>query len=193
MVGVLMEHQFRKVVQASKHFLHSPPAIAIEQTVFAQLEATLDCTLIRVKDAERTEYWHVPFDEFDKKKFAVSRGGFGAQWALTLDRWDVFDSEMNLIRARVKDPAPMSAQTYEEKKQQCDEALKGFKWQVGNADHISLSHDVGKLNKLYEFVETGRREKKREPSKRKIEDITRLQSSIIWRVEQIKNKNESNS
>lgn len=166
-VGQTVDGEFRKRVHRSKHFLHTPPAIAIEAEVFDKMDAEEFISLIRVKDEELLEYLETPFDTFKKYKFTVERGGFGKQYALTLEWWDVKDSTGLLLKARrmqqeekVNSAADQSAR--------CDALIRqGFKPEMYNMEHKALADKIGKLYRFRKY---------KTPPKG---DIDRLEKSII--------------
>lgn len=167
-VGQTVDGEFRKRVHRSKHFLHTPPAIAIEADVFDQLGAEF-IDLIRVKDEERIEYWETPYDIFNRHKFRVERGGFGAQYALTLEWWDIHDSEGNLTRPRRQEVVEKKLDEAEQTKK-CDELLAHFKPEFGNQAHIDLAKRAKQLNQL-------RGHKK--PNKKEIDRIEKIIISTL--------------
>lgn len=170
-VGQSVDGEFRKKVHRSKHFLRTPPAIAIEAEVFDKLDAEEFISLIRVKDEELLEYWETPFDTFKKFKFPVERGGFGKQYALTLEWWDVKDSTGLLLQPRRME-SQEKINTAEEQSARCDALIrKGFKPEMFNQAHIALGQRIGQLQRLRKY---------KKPPK---SDIDRLEKGIISSLE----------
>lgn len=170
-IGQTVDGEFRKRVYRSKHFLHTPPAICIEADVFDQL-GTEFITLIRVREDERMEYWETPYEVFDKYKIVVDRG-FGRQYALPLGWWDVHDKDGNLIRARQMERKE-AEKTSEDIVESVREAVKGFRPEFGNDNHIHFLKTVARF-------EAEARKKK--PSKKELE---RMGKSIISSVQNYK-------
>jgi hypothetical protein len=86
-VGTVEGQTFVKCVQASRHFLRTPPAIAIDSGVVRELKA-LGVQQVRVIDLESSKVYVAPLQYFDDHGITVNRG-HGEQRALLLDQWQV--------------------------------------------------------------------------------------------------------
>lgn len=86
-VGDVSNGVFRKVVSASKHFLYSPRAIALDVDSIRQAKAA-GAVGILVTDRETGREYSCDFGHFDRFSFELDRG-HGRQRALVLDRWVV--------------------------------------------------------------------------------------------------------
>ena len=104
MVGELIDGVFEKTISRNRHFLRTPPAIAIDKEIFDQLT---DCSLIRIHEIERYERWETPYETFKNKSMALDRG-FGLQLALTFPHWNVYAKDGSLIHKQRRDkPIPL--------------------------------------------------------------------------------------
>lgn len=78
-------HTWRKAVRASRHFLRTPPAIAVDA---ADLEAAegAGAVELEITDTESGAIYWVPLAAFRQHCFRFDRG-FGIQLGLPLERW----------------------------------------------------------------------------------------------------------
>jgi hypothetical protein len=86
-VGCLEGSKFIKFVIASRHKLRYPPAWAIDADIF-DTEIKPNCINIVVIDKETGTKYHASVSTFDKMKGELDRG-FGRQYFLTLNNWQV--------------------------------------------------------------------------------------------------------
>lgn len=90
-VGFVRGDTFTKRVQASRHFLRKPPAIAfdVQSLITAQ---RLGATRVEVTDTESGRVYRVQLETIRARGVRVNRG-FGDQLALLLHEWNISDSE----------------------------------------------------------------------------------------------------
>jgi len=86
-IGYLEDNRFIKTVSGSKHMLRTPKAWAIDAWAFDN-EVKPNATAIAVVDKETDNEYHASVDTFDKLKGVLDRG-FGRQYYLTLNNWNV--------------------------------------------------------------------------------------------------------
>lgn len=86
MIGGIVGDVFRKHVDASKHFLRRPPAIAFDREVLTQARAE-GAQIAEVIDREGGQTYRAPIARIFGKGFSVNRGS-GAQIALALNDWN---------------------------------------------------------------------------------------------------------
>jgi len=86
-IGYLEDHTFVKPVLGSKHRLRCPPAWAIDAEAFDR-EVKPNATKIVVRDRETGLEYHCLVEVFDRLKAELDRG-FGKQYFLTLNHWEV--------------------------------------------------------------------------------------------------------
>lgn len=86
-IGYLQDHTFIKPVLGSKHRLKRPPAWAIDAEAFDR-EVEPNATKIVVRDRETGLEYHCLVEVFDRLKAELDRG-FGRQYFLTLNHWEV--------------------------------------------------------------------------------------------------------
>ena len=86
MIGGLVGNVFRKHVDASKHFLRQPPAIAFDLSTLADAKEQ-GAELVEVVDRESGKTYRATVARIWKRGFSVNRGA-GAQIALALNEWN---------------------------------------------------------------------------------------------------------
>jgi len=86
-IGYLEDHTFIKPVLGSKHRLRRPLAWAIDAEAFDR-EVKPNATKIVVRDRETGLEYHCLVEVFDRLKAELDRG-FGRQYFLTLNHWEV--------------------------------------------------------------------------------------------------------
>ena len=86
-IGYLQNHTFVKPVTGSKHQLRCPPAWAVDAEAFDR-EVKPNVTELVVIDRETGLEYHCPVEAFDRLKGELDRG-FGRQYFLTLNHWEV--------------------------------------------------------------------------------------------------------
>ena len=84
--GTIDGETFVKRVVGSKHRLRQPPAWSIQAEVYARIRHQV--TSIVVLDAETGTEYRTSVETFDKHKGELDRG-FGKQYYLTLNHWQV--------------------------------------------------------------------------------------------------------
>jgi len=84
-IGFIHDKKFIKIVRKSKHFLHTPPAIGIDQEVF-QRTIVDQCDNIFVLDREGKDVYSTSVENFLKHAIYLNRG-FGGQLALPMHLW----------------------------------------------------------------------------------------------------------
>ena len=89
-VGYLEANKFIKPVISSKHQLRQPPAWAIDAEAFDR-EVKPNASEIIVIDKETGIEYHASVETFDRLKGELNRG-FGRQYYLTLEHWQVEDN-----------------------------------------------------------------------------------------------------
>jgi hypothetical protein len=89
-VGTIENNTFTKSVTASKHQLRCPPAWAIDAKAFDN-EIKPYADEIVIIDKESDTKYHTPVETFDTLKRELNRG-FGRQYFLTLNHWQVEDN-----------------------------------------------------------------------------------------------------
>ena len=89
-IGYLEDHTFIKPARGSKHRLRCPPAWAIDAEAFDS-EVKPNATEIIVVDKESGIEYHCKVETFDRLKGELDRG-FGRQYFLTLNHWEVRDN-----------------------------------------------------------------------------------------------------
>ncbi|MBM3130961.1 MAG: hypothetical protein FJ009_20325 [Chloroflexi bacterium] len=85
-IGGITGDVFHKTVQASKHFLHTPPAIAFDLDVIAQAKAN-GARFVEVLDSETGRVFRATIDRVWKRGFTFERK-HGRQIGLALDQWN---------------------------------------------------------------------------------------------------------
>ncbi len=86
-IGYVRGQTFHKNIVGSKHLLRSPKAIAFDRSTLADAERAGAVTAHVVDDESRTIY-RASIADIWTHGFSVNRG-YGAQVALSLDRWAV--------------------------------------------------------------------------------------------------------
>jgi hypothetical protein len=86
-IGFLEGNKFIKYVQGSKHRLRCPSAWALQAEVFDSV-IKLNAAEIIVIDKETNIEYRCSVEVFDKHKGVLDRG-FGKQYFLTLNQWEV--------------------------------------------------------------------------------------------------------
>ena len=86
----------RKRIQASRHFLRQPPAIAFDLCVLAEAER-LGASQVEVLDRESGCIYAAPLWAFERWGLRLDRG-FGRQAALRLERWAVSGPGQPVVR-----------------------------------------------------------------------------------------------
>ena len=102
-VGQVENGVFSKTVEASKHFLQKPPAICFD---LASLDTAqnLGATRVVVKDKETGKIYQSSISYIQFHGFTLNRG-YGAQIALSLDRWMKHnDEQLVLIPEVINEP-----------------------------------------------------------------------------------------
>ena len=89
-IGYLKSEIFFKSVFGSKHQLKCPPAWCIDSEAFDK-EIKHCATEIVVIDKETGVKYHTSVETFDRLKGELNRG-FGRQYFLTLNHWQVEDN-----------------------------------------------------------------------------------------------------
>jgi hypothetical protein len=84
-IGSIHDRKFIKVVRKSKHFLHTPPAIGIDQEVFQRIIAD-QCDNIFILEMEAKDVYSSSVEYFLKHAIYLNRG-FGGQLALPMHLW----------------------------------------------------------------------------------------------------------
>lgn len=84
-IGFIHDRKFIKVVRKSKHFLHTPPAIGIDQYIF-QTHIADECDIIVILDREEKAVYTTSVEAFGRYAMTLDRG-FGTQRALTMNHW----------------------------------------------------------------------------------------------------------
>ena len=84
-VGNVKGDTLNKIVDSSKHFLRTPPAIAFDELALSKAEE-LGATKIKVKDKLTGITYHSTIDAVRSRGFAFNRG-FGSQVGLALSEW----------------------------------------------------------------------------------------------------------
>jgi len=103
-VGHIVERDgvrlFRKQVDSRRHRLHSPPAYALEEGTLAKLAAAR-VQVIEVREMDTGRVLRAPLRAFAEQGLPVRRGGFEAQVALPLARWQVDDPRQGVLFGEV--------------------------------------------------------------------------------------------
>ncbi|MFC2017882.1 hypothetical protein ACFLTQ_01075 [Chloroflexota bacterium] len=89
-IGHLEGNKFIKTVSGSKHMLRQPRAWAVDAEVFDN-EVIPNATEIIIKDREGCQEYHASIETFDRLKGQLDRG-FGRQYYLTLNHWQIYDN-----------------------------------------------------------------------------------------------------
>lgn len=84
-IGVIHNRKFIKVVRKSRHFLHAPPAIGIDQEVF-QRTIVDQCDNIFILEMEAKDVYSSSVEYFLQHAIYINRG-FGGQLALPMHLW----------------------------------------------------------------------------------------------------------
>lgn len=84
-IGAVENGVFSKRVNASKHFLRKPPAIAIDAEILAQLQG-LGVERVLVQDTDSGCTFEAALSAFEQRGIRISRG-YGEQVALPLHLW----------------------------------------------------------------------------------------------------------
>jgi hypothetical protein len=84
-IGKICGETFRKIVRASKHFLHTPPAIANDLDALAQAKER-GARVCEVVDRETGHTYRASIARIWENGFSVNRG-HNAQIALALNEW----------------------------------------------------------------------------------------------------------
>lgn len=83
--GYLLQGCFYKALNRSQHFLHSPPAVAIDESIYrASIEPA--CERIVVLEREKEDVLEVSVATFTQHCFRLNRG-HGTQLGLGLKWW----------------------------------------------------------------------------------------------------------
>ena len=85
-IGKICGETFRKIVRASKHFLHTPPAIANDLDALAQARDA-GARVCEIVDRETGTTYRASIARIWEKGFSVNRG-HNAQIALALNEWN---------------------------------------------------------------------------------------------------------
>ena len=99
-VGRIDGDTLKKTVDADKHFLRCPPAIAFELDSLRQVRAE-GVQWAEVTDKKNRRIYRASVDAILKVGREMERGGFERQIYLTLDRWQV-----RAVGQPVPDPKP---------------------------------------------------------------------------------------
>lgn len=86
-VGTIAGQVLRKSVDASRHFLRTPPAIAWDLSALEQARQN-GTTHCEVRDRESGRLYIARLESFFAKGFRVERG-YGQQLGLPLNQWEV--------------------------------------------------------------------------------------------------------
>lgn len=84
-IGNVEGDTLHKIVDSSKHFLRTPPAIAFDELALSKAEE-LGATKIKVKDKLTGITYHSTIEAVRSRGFAFNRG-FGSQVGLALSEW----------------------------------------------------------------------------------------------------------
>lgn len=84
-IGYVQNGVFTKSVQASKHFLRRPRAIAFDVSTLHDAEQA-GARRVEVKDTETGRVYQLPLSTVWAKGWRFNRG-FGEQWGVHLDHW----------------------------------------------------------------------------------------------------------
>jgi hypothetical protein len=84
-IGNVEGDTLNKIVDSSKHFLRTPPAIAFDELALSKAEE-LGATKIKVKDKLTGITYHSTIEAVRSRGFAFNRG-FGSQVGLALSEW----------------------------------------------------------------------------------------------------------
>lgn len=95
-VGSLQGNTFTKRVKGSKHQLRKPPAWCISKEAFSQ-EILPNVARIVVEDTENRRYYECSTQTFETHSFEIQRGSYEPQLALTLNFWQVSNTEYNQL------------------------------------------------------------------------------------------------
>lgn len=90
-----------KTVTGSRHFLRTPPGIAIDTAVLEQGKRA-GCQYTEVKDKETGTVYRAKLATIDAHGFPVCRG-FGHQTALAFAYWDEYDRNGRSLRLHLPD------------------------------------------------------------------------------------------
>ena len=90
-IGELKGGIFYKTVVGHRHQLRHPPAWAVQADVFDDLIEP-NATMIVIRDKESGIEYHCSVETFDRLKGELTRG-FGRQYFLTLNHWQVEGNE----------------------------------------------------------------------------------------------------
>jgi hypothetical protein len=85
-IGLVVNGVFKKTVKASKHFLHTPPAIAFDLCAIADAKAN-GATVAEVTDAETGAVYRATIARIWQRGFHVDRK-HGNQIALLINEWN---------------------------------------------------------------------------------------------------------
>ena len=102
-VGEVSSGVFKKTISGSSHILRKPRAIALDVDSLKQAKE-YGASTIRITDRETGRVYSADIEYFTRYSFELNRG-FGAQYALTLDRWTVTTT------AQKNTPLPIADQT----------------------------------------------------------------------------------
>jgi hypothetical protein len=86
-VGKVVGETFQKTIHGSKHFLRTPPAIALDFQSLIEAEKA-GARKIQIFDLESQKTYHASIEHIRRVGFELNRG-FGKQLALSLDEWIV--------------------------------------------------------------------------------------------------------
>ena len=85
-IGVVMKDELYKRVNSSKHFLHVPPAIAVDESALEQAESN-GASIVHVWDKDKNRDYYALISTIKTLGFHLDRG-FGKQVALALSYWE---------------------------------------------------------------------------------------------------------
>lgn len=85
-VARIENRSYIKTVSGSRHFLRVPPAIAFDADTWDAYRHLFDS--VQVTDRDTLAIRSLTADQFDSKRFEIDRG-FGRQYAVVLDAWDI--------------------------------------------------------------------------------------------------------
>ena len=93
-----------KSIDASRHALRTPPALAMDATVIDQAEA-MGCVSVLVKDRESGTLYSTKLENFRLHGIPLNRG-FGRQYALTFNYWDERGNDGTVTKKNNDGPKP---------------------------------------------------------------------------------------
>jgi hypothetical protein len=94
-IGTIQGDTFYKTIDSAKHLLRQPPAIAIQATAIQYCMAH-EIRFIEIRDCKSGQTWRCTLNQFLDSKFSFNRG-YGEQYALPLDKWNLPDYQVRLF------------------------------------------------------------------------------------------------